>query len=431
MTNSGIEKPQEGQNMRIPGMPRRKRHVILTTAVVVLAVAAGGYLWSQRSSSAATATAVTSSVVSASRTTLQQTVTTTGTVSPTTESDLAFSVAGTVTAVNVAVGQKVSKGAVLARIGTTDLQSAVDTAQAGVDAANEQVSSSASSTTTQIASAKAQLAAAESSLAQAKKSLAAATMTSPIAGTVATVNIASGDAVGSSSAQGTGSAGLGSGGPSSAGSSTSSNSAASTSTSSSADIVVISTSSWTVNTTVGSADLASVKKGLQAQITPSDSTTKAFGIVKSVGIVASASNSTSATFPVAITVTGSPSGLYSGETANVTIIVKQIQNALSVPTAAIHTGNGKPFVYTKNNNKQVSTTVTVGGVYGPSTQIMSGLKEGDQVVVNSFAPGGGLTRRTGTNGGAGGGPFGAGAGGGGFGGGAGGGGFGGNFGGGG
>ncbi|MDQ1717249.1 MAG: hypothetical protein QOE89_1202 [Pseudonocardiales bacterium] len=410
--------------MRIPGMPRRTRDVIVATAVVVLAAAGGGYWWSQRSSSAATTTAATTSVVAASRTTLQQTVSTSGTISPTTESDLAFSVAGTVTAVNVAVGQKVSKGAVLARIGTTDLQSAVDTAQAGVDAANEQVSSSASSTTTQIASAKAQLAAAESSLTQAKNSLAAAIMTSPIAGTVATVNIANGDAVGSSSAQGTGSASGGSGGSAGAGSSTSSNSAASTSTSSTADIVVISTSSWTVNTTVSSADLASVKKGLQAQITPSDSTTKAFGIVKSVGIVASASNSTSATFPVAITVTGSPSGLYSGETANVTIIVKQIQNALSVPTAAIHTANGKPFVYTKNNNKQVSTTVTVGGVYGPSTQITSGLKEGDQVVVNSFAPGGGLTRRTGTNGGAGGaggGGFGGGAGGGGFGGGAGGG----------
>ena len=42
-----------------------------------------------------------------------------------------------------------------------------------------------------------------------------------------------------------------------------------------------------------------------------------------------------ATFPVVIDVTGDPSGLYAGSTADVTIIVKQLNNVVEVPTAAI------------------------------------------------------------------------------------------------
>ena len=38
-----------------------------------------------------------------------------------------------------------------------------------------------------------------------------------------------------------------------------------------------------------------------------------------------------ATFPVTIAVTGSPSGLYAGSTATVSIIVQQINNVVEVP----------------------------------------------------------------------------------------------------
>jgi macrolide-specific efflux system membrane fusion protein len=406
--------------MRIRALQRRRRSVVAAVTVIAIVAIGGAALWwSHRgsTSSAATATAATS-LVSVTTGTLQQSVTTSGTISPTTESDLSFGVSGTVTSVSASVGQKVAKGAVLATVGTTDLQSAVDTAQAGLDAANEQLNSLSDATDTEVASARAQVASATAQLASAKQALAAASMTSPISGTVAAVNIATGDSVGSSSGSAGSSASSGSsGGGSAGGSGTSAVGATTTSSgsSSTADIVVISTSSWTVNATVGSADLASVKKGLQAQITPSGSTAKVFGLVKSVGIVASASSSTTATFPVTIAVTGSPAGLYSGETADVTVIVKQLQNALSVPTSAVHTASGKTVVYQKKNNKQVNTPVTVGAVYGASTQITAGLKAGDQVVVTTFGPGGartGTTRQGGTGTGTGGyGGFGGGTGG--------------------
>ena len=204
----------------------------------------------------------------------------------------------------------------------------------------------------------------------------------------------------------------------------SSSSSSGGSSSSSDDIVVISTSSWVVDATVGSADLASIKKGLQAQITPTGATARVFGTVDSVGIVASSdSSSSSATFPVVVAVTGSPSGMYAGASANVTIIVKQVTGVLTVPTAALHSAGGKTFVYVMNGTKQVQTFVTVGTTYGPSTQVTAGLKSGDKVAVTRTT-GTGTRNGTGTRTGGG---FGGGGvvGGGGFGGGAGGGGFGG------
>jgi multidrug efflux pump subunit AcrA (membrane-fusion protein) len=408
----------------------RKGLIAAAIGVVILGGSAGAWAMTRPGKSTA---ASTTSLVTVSSTTLRQTVSSTGTIAPATESDLSFAVSGTVNGVKVAVGTKVAKGTVLATVGTTDLQAAVSSAQANLDAANAAVTAASGSSATQLAAAQAQATAAQSKLTTAQQSLAAARLTSPIAGTVAAVNIAAGDQVSGSGSSGGSSSGAGSASGSGTGSSAGSNSGtdsgsgssgsgASSSGSSSAQIIVISTGSWVVNASVGSADLASIKKGLQAEITPTDATTRVFGIVSSVGIIASSSSGT-ATFPVLIAVTGSPTGLYAGGSATVAIIVKQLPNVLTVPTAAVHTANGKTVVYQRKNGSQVNTPVTVGAVFGPSTQIIAGLKSGDQVVVTSVTggrgtrSGTGTQNRTGGTGGGGGGFGGGGFGGGGFGGG--------------
>lgn len=380
---------------------RRPRIVVALAVVVVLAVGGGTWAATRSSSDAATQT---TSVVDVSTQTIRQTVSATGTINPATESDLSFTVSGTVTSVPVTVGAKVAKGAVLATVGTADLQAAVDSAQATLEAADQQLSE-AGSDSAQLASAQAQVAAAQDKLTTAQQSLAAASLTSPIAGTVAAVNLAVGDRV-TGSGSGSGAGGSGSGASSGlANSGANSSGSGNGGSSSSAQIVVISTGSWIVDASVGSADLAELKKGLQVEITPSDTTTKVFGTVSSVGIVASSTSSGSATFPVVIAVTGSPSGLYAGGTADLTIIVKQLSDVLTVPTAAVHSDNGKTVVYQQVGGNQVSTPVTVGAVYGTSTQVTSGLKAGDKVVVTTFLPGGsrggesGERTRTGTEGG--------------------------------
>jgi hypothetical protein len=80
-------------------------------------------------------------------------------------------------------------------------------------------------------------------------------------------------------------------------------------------------------------------------------------------------------------VTGSPTGVYAGTTAAVVITVKQVPDVLTVPTAAIHEEHGQTVVYQMKDGAQVSTPVTVGAVYGTTTQITKGLNAGDEVVV--------------------------------------------------
>jgi RND family efflux transporter MFP subunit len=344
------------------------RSTIIGIAVALVAVGGVGAWAVLRSTSANTTTAT---LVDATTSTIRQSVSATGVIQPARRADLSFAVSGTVTSLPVAAGDPVKVGAILATVDSAGLRAAVTLAEANVTATQTQLTAQqdAGSSAVQIASTRAQLAAVQGRLTDARTALAAATMTSPIAGTVAQVNIAGGDKVGGAS-----------------GASVASGTSSSTSK---AQIVVISTTSWVVEASVASADLPQLKKGLQAEITPTGSTAKLFGTVKSVGIVASSSSSGSASFPVTIAVTGSPTGLYAGGAAAVSIIVKQVENVLTVPTSALHTEDGKTVVHQTTNGAQVSTPVTVGATYGAATQILSGLKSGDKVV--------GTTSRTGGN----------------------------------
>jgi hypothetical protein len=151
-----------------------------------------------------------------------------------------------------------------------------------------------------------------------------------------------------------------------------------------------------------------VKKGLQAAITPTGATQQIFGTVSSVGLVAESSTSGSSTFPVVIDVTGKVSDVYAGSSADVSITVKQLQNVLTVPTAAVRNSNGKASVIVVKNGKQHTQAVTLGVVFGPQTQITQGLSAGDQVLVTTVPVRSTTNGGTGGNGGFGGGGFGGG-----------------------
>ena len=135
-----------------------------------------------------------------------------------------------------------------------------------------------------------------------------------------------------------------------------------------------------VDTSVTAADLPLVKPDLQAQIVPTGSSATVFGTVSSVGVIATTSSGV-ASFPVTLAVTGSPASLYAGGTASVSIIVKEVADALVVPTAAITTVDGKTVVTLVKDGQQVSTPVALGMVQGNLTQITAGLSEGDEVLV--------------------------------------------------
>jgi multidrug efflux pump subunit AcrA (membrane-fusion protein) len=381
---------------------RKRRFLVIGAAVVLLAGLATGLTLAFTGGSPATGLVISSEVVKVTTGTIKQTVATSGTLEPATEADLNFGVSGTVTAVDVNAGQVVTAGQVVATVGTTALTSEVEAAQANLSAAQARLSSdeAAGGSTTEIDSDEASVTSAESSLTTAQTNLADASLTSTISGTVASVSLTVGQSV-----TGTGSGGGGSGAGGSGASAAGASAAASTSTSSTGQVVVIGTSSYIVNTTVDDTEIGQVAEGDQTTVTATGATTVDYGTVASIGLIATESSNV-ATFPVVINVTGDPSGLYAGSTADVSIIVKQLNNVVEVPTAAItYTTSGQATVTVVKNGKDVSQAVTVGEAASGETQITSGVAAGDSIVerVVKFTGVPGRTGGTGITGGFGGG----------------------------
>jgi macrolide-specific efflux system membrane fusion protein len=384
----------------VPAVPWWKRKVFLiTAAVVVVAGATTGLVLGLTSGSSSPAgLSVTTETVAATTGTLKQTVATSGTIEPASQANLNFAVSGAVTAVDVKAGQTVTVGQVVATVGTAALQDDVDAAQAQVASAEARVSSDESSgaAAAQVDSDEASVTSAESSLTTAQTDLADSSLTSTIAGTVATVSLTVGQQI---SGTGSGSGGSGGGGDSAASASDDASS-----TTSSGQVVVIGTDSYLVNTTVDDTEIGQIAEGDQATIVPTGSTTTDYGTVTSIGLIATESSDV-ATFPVVVTVTGTPTGLYAGSTGDVSIIVKQLNNVIEVPTAAItYSTSGQATVTQVVSGKHVTRDVTVGEAENGETQITKGIASGDKVLerVVTFKAGTGGTGRTGLFGGTGG-----------------------------
>jgi macrolide-specific efflux system membrane fusion protein len=89
-----------------------------------------------------------------------------------------------------------------------------------------------------------------------------------------------------------------------------------------------------------------------------------------------------------------PAKLKPGQTATVEVVTQRARNALFVPSATVQTAGGQSVVTVTRNGQQAQVTVTVGIEGDQTTQILSGLSEGDQVVIptttgsNGFPDGG-------------------------------------------
>jgi macrolide-specific efflux system membrane fusion protein len=382
----------EGDPAAPDGRRRKRKVLVIGAAVILLAGLATGLTLAFTGGSPATGLVISSETVKVTTGTIKQTVATSGTLEPATEASLNFGVSGTVTGVDVHAGQAVTAGQVLATVGTTALNADVDAAQANLASAEARLSTdeAASGSTTEIDSDEASVTSAESSLTTAQTNLADASLTSTISGTVASVDLTVGQAV-----TGTGTGGGGGGSAAAA-------AASSASTSSTGQVVVIGTNSYIVNTTVDDTDIGQVAEGDQATVTPTGATTVDYGTVASIGLIATETSDV-ATFPVVIDVTGDPTGLYAGSTADISIIVKQLNDVVEVPTAAItyNPTSGQATVTEVKGGKDVSVDVTVGEAALGETQITSGVSAGDSIVerVVKFTGGAGGTGGAGITGG--------------------------------
>jgi multidrug efflux pump subunit AcrA (membrane-fusion protein) len=204
---------------------------------------------------------------------------------------------------------------------------------------------------------------AKNGLAAAEQNLADASLVSPIRGLVTAVNVEAGDsAQAASSTDGS-----------------TSNSSGATSPA----IEVESPSTFDVDATASTSQVSELKVGDQVLIVPTGATAPSIGTVVSISTIPTISSGV-ATFPIVIGVTGKPTDMYVGATANLTVTVLDVKNVLTVPTSAVQTFGRSSFVNVLEKGKEVKRPVVTGAVGGALTQIKSGLTAGEKVVVGNL-----------------------------------------------
>ncbi len=317
-------------------------------------------------------------------TTLSQTLSVTGTIEPATTATLSFSAQGTVTAVDVTVGQHVTDGQVLATMSSPTLQEQADQANATLaqDQATLSQDEASGASSAQIAADQASVASDQSQVDAANAALSGDTLVAPTNGIAAAVGYTAGQQLAAGGGGGSGGSGGGGGSGGSGG-------GGSGGSGSSSPSITIVSSNDVVNADVNASVVNEIKAGDQAVIIPEGGGAPVQGTLASIGLVANTSTGV-ATYPVVIDVTGTPSGLFGGASASVSIVYKQAVHALAVPTAALNPGpGGRSTVQVMVGGRQVTRTVTTGITSGGLTQVTGGLSPAEKVVVDIVRIGGG------------------------------------------
>lgn len=193
---------------------------------------------------------------------------------------------------------------------------------------------------------------AKSAVTTAEQNLADANLVSPISGEVTAVNIT----VGGSTASGT----------------------------TGSDVVVENPSTFEVDASASTRQISELKVGDQVLVTPTGAAASSTGTVVSISTIPTISNGV-ATFPVVIGVTGKPTDMYDGASADLTVIFLNVRNVLTVPSSAVQTLGTRSFVDILSHGREVMRPVVVGAVGGVFTQIKSGLTPGEKVVVANLS----------------------------------------------
>jgi hypothetical protein len=205
-------------------------------------------------------------------------------------------------------------------------------------------SASAVASPAQLVADQAAIDAASAELAVAQQSRDQAIIRSPIAGTVAQVELAVGSSAGSNA------------------------------------VTIVGPGAEEVQTTVSLANVDLVKPGEQAQVRVDGVTAPIAGTVTSVGALNSTTGS-STTFPVTVLLATTSSHLFDGAGAAVALTVGQVSNVVTVPSSAVHTLGTRHTVTVLSGGKTTTARVQTGAVGVDRTQITSGLTLGQRVVL--------------------------------------------------
>jgi multidrug efflux pump subunit AcrA (membrane-fusion protein) len=194
---------------------------------------------------------------------------------------------------------------------------------------------------------------AKASLREAQVQLSYATITAPISGTIASVTTQQGETV---------SAGL----------------------SAPTFITIIDLSRLEVDTYVDETDIGKVKVGQEATFTVASYPDKDFkGQV--MAIYPKAIIQDNVVYYVTIISFENPEGLLRPEmTATVNISLQKKENVLTVPNGAIRREGGKKVVFVMQNNQLIKREIKTGWKDPSYTEVLSGLNEGERVVIGEI-----------------------------------------------
>ncbi len=393
-----------------------KRNLVIIGIVVVVVAVIAVFLGIQQMNASAAASNVKLQTVAVTRGNLVATVSEAGNISAPTTASVAFQTSGTVAKVNVQVGDKVKKGQPLMSLDPTNLQFALKTAQTNLVTAqanlasaklkaaqapqqliaakatldnaavalqqaqaaydvvawradvamtsqaaalqtatnnyqsalaNYNITASNYNDTSAVQTAQASVDQAQIALQQAQLNLANAQIVAPIDGQVTTVNFNVGD------------------------------------TASGTAVVIADVTHLQVKATVAEIDIPSIKVGQTAQLTldalPGKTYTTTIASIDPVGTVTSGV----VNYLVTANLTDPDGDVLPGMTATINVETDSRTNVLLAPLRAIHTQGTTKTATVLYNGQQILVPVTTGLSDNTSVEITSGLKAGDEVVLNA------------------------------------------------
>jgi multidrug efflux pump subunit AcrA (membrane-fusion protein) len=226
---------------------------------------------------------------------------------------------------------------------------------------------------TSLPTAEANLREAELTVKSARQEVRETTLRAPISGTIASVSGSVGETVsGGSTGGGTSEAGAGgaTGGESTGGESSGS------------FMVLAQLHRLKMEVSFSESDIGKVRQGQTATVSiDSMEGTELAGEVTKVSVLPSEGSTSVVEYPATILLTQSAKGLRAGMSASAEVVVEQVKNAVTVPTEAISGAGSRKTVTVEEGGKEVTKTVTTGLEGDETTEVVSGLKAGQTLVL--------------------------------------------------
>lgn len=166
------------------------------------------------------------------------------------------------------------------------------------------------------------------------------------------------------------------------------------STTSSASVEVANLASLVVRAYFSETDVSQLDVGKSATVTFDALGRSVDAVITHIDVTSTTQNNV-VEYGATLRLDRQPSDLRPGQTATVEVVTERARDALLVPSASVQNVGGQTVVTVLRNGQRQQVQVTVGVESDQTTEITSGLSEGDEVVIptttsqNGF-PGGGF-----------------------------------------